>query len=55
MSRPAVASAAQRRIFPDIIRRLPERVVIWVPLLLAAAHIVSFAIWTVWVSFSAMT
>jgi len=55
MSRPAVASAAQRRIFPDIIRRLPERVVIWVPLLLAAAHIVSFAIWTVWVSFTPST
>ncbi len=55
LSSPAVASAVQRRILRDIIGRLPERLVIWVPLLLAAGQIVSFAIWTIWVSFTPST
>ncbi len=37
------------------LRRLPELLVIWGPLLLAAAHIVVFAAWTVWMSFTAST
>ena len=38
-----------------MVGRLPERLVIWVPLLLAAGQIVSFAIWTIWVSFTPST
>jgi glucose/mannose transport system permease protein len=37
------------------LRQLPELLVIWAPLLLAAAHIVVFAAWTVWMSFTAST
>ncbi len=37
------------------LRRLPELLMIWVPLLLSAGHIVSFALWTVWVSFTPST
>jgi len=37
------------------VRRLPEYLVIWVPLLLSAAHLVSFSLWTVWVSFTPST
>lgn len=36
-------------------RRLPEYLVIWVPLLLAAGHLISFALWTIWVSFTPST
>lgn len=55
MSSPAVPSVVQRRILHDVMWRLPERLVIWVPLLLAAGQIVSFAIWTIWVSFTPST
>jgi len=39
----------------DTMRRLPEYLVIWVPLLLAAGHLISFALWTIWVSFTPST
>jgi len=37
------------------LRRLPEWLVIWVPLLISAGHLVSFSIWTVWISFTPST
>lgn len=37
------------------LRRLPEYLVIWVPLLLAAGQIVTFALWTTWISFTSAT
>lgn len=37
------------------LRRLPEFLVIWVPLLISAAHVVSFTLWTTWVSFTPST
>lgn len=37
------------------IRRLPEYLMIWVPLLLSAAHLVSFTLWTIWISFTPST
>jgi len=37
------------------VRRLPEYLAIWVPLLLAAGHLISFALWTIWVSFTPST
>jgi glucose/mannose transport system permease protein len=36
-------------------RRLAELLVIWVPLLLAAGQIVTFALWTAWISFTSAT
>ncbi|HJQ60634.1 MAG TPA: sugar ABC transporter permease [Vineibacter sp.] len=36
-------------------RRLPEILTIWVPLLLSAAHLIGFALWTIWVSFTPST
>jgi glucose/mannose transport system permease protein len=39
----------------DLVRRLPEYLMIWVPLLLAAGHLVSFSLWTIWVSFTPST
>ncbi len=36
-------------------KRIPEWLAIWVPLLLSAGHIVVFAAWTVWMSFTAST
>jgi len=38
-----------------MVRRLPEFLVIWVPLLLSAAHLISFSIWTIWISFTPST
>jgi len=38
-----------------MVRRLPEYLVIWVPLLLSAAHLISFSIWTIWISFTPST
>jgi glucose/mannose transport system permease protein len=38
-----------------VLRRLPEFLTIWVPLLLSAGHLVSFALWTIWVSFTPST
>ena len=37
------------------LRRLPELLTIWLPLLLSAGHLVSFALWTIWVSFTPST
>jgi glucose/mannose transport system permease protein len=53
----AVAAPAQagRRVTSGFLRRLPEYLTIWVPLLLSALHIVSFALWTIWVSFTPST
>ncbi len=36
-------------------RRLPEVLVIWVPLLLSAGHVVVFTAWTTWMSFTPST
>jgi glucose/mannose transport system permease protein len=38
-----------------VLRRLPEYLTIWVPLLLSAGHLVSFALWTIWISFTPST
>jgi glucose/mannose transport system permease protein len=57
MSRAAHADAegtvARRAI--GALRHLPEYLVIWVPLLVTAAHIVTFAAWTIWISFTPST
>lgn len=50
----ATPVGAARTVF-DRLRHLPELLVIWVPLLLAAGHIVSFALWTIWISFTPST
>jgi glucose/mannose transport system permease protein len=39
----------------DVLLRLPELLAIWVPLLLSAGHLISFALWTIWVSFTPST
>jgi glucose/mannose transport system permease protein len=49
-----VTPAAPRRAGAAL-RSLPEFLVIWVPLLISAAHIVTFALWTTWVSFTPST
>jgi hypothetical protein len=51
------ASTANRvgRRNPVWCRRLPEDLTIWVPLLLSAAHLVSFSLWTIWISFTPST
>ena len=53
----AIAAATQtgRPAIPGVLRRLPEYLIIWVPLLLSAAHLVSFALWTIWISFTPST
>lgn len=51
-------AAAPRTGWPAIsgvVRRLPEYLTIWVPLLLSAAHLVSFSLWTIWISFTPST
>jgi glucose/mannose transport system permease protein len=40
---------------PGVVGRLPEYLLIWVPLLLSAAHLVSFSLWTIWISFTPST
>ncbi|MBH5398021.1 sugar ABC transporter permease [Bradyrhizobium sp. CNPSo 4010] len=44
-----------RPALPEWVRRLPEYLMIWVPLLLSAAHLVSFSLWTIWISFTPST
>ncbi|SFO22267.1 glucose/mannose transport system permease protein [Bradyrhizobium sp. Ghvi] len=39
----------------EMLRRLPEFLMIWVPLLLSAAHLITFSIWTIWISFTPST
>lgn len=48
-------STATRPATSEIVRRLPEYLMIWVPLLLSAAHLISFSIWTIWISFTPST
>ena len=53
----AVPAAARtgRRGAVDVLRRLPEFLTIWVPLLLSAGHLIAFSLWTIWVSFTPST
>ncbi|CCE09651.1 ABC transporter permease protein [Bradyrhizobium sp. STM 3843] len=51
----SVAMQPGRSAISGLLRRLPEQLMIWVPLLLAAGHIVSFALWTIWISFTPST
>jgi glucose/mannose transport system permease protein len=51
----AVPAAARSSRPVALGRRLPEFLTIWVPLLLSAGHLVSFALWTIWVSFTPST
>ncbi|MET4258375.1 glucose/mannose transport system permease protein [Bradyrhizobium sp. S3.12.5] len=53
----AVSTATRpgRPATSDMVRRLPEYLMIWVPLLLSAAHLISFSIWTIWISFTPST
>ncbi len=51
----AAATRTGRQAIPGMMRRLPEYLIIWVPLLLSAAHLVSFALWTIWISFTPST
>ena len=51
----SAATQARRQAIPGVVRRLPEYLIIWVPLLLSAAHLVSFALWTIWISFTPST
>ena len=53
----AVPAAARtgRRAAVDVLRRLPEYLTIWVPLLLSAGHLIAFALWTIWISFTPST
>ncbi len=39
----------------EAVSRLPEYLAIWVPLLLSAAHLISFSLWTIWISFTPST
>ncbi len=48
------APAAARPPFASL-KRLPEFLVIWVPLLISAGHVVTFALWTTWMSFTPST
>jgi glucose/mannose transport system permease protein len=52
---PAAARTGRRRGAVDVLRRLPEFLTIWVPLLLSAGHLITFALWTIWVSFTPST
>jgi glucose/mannose transport system permease protein len=52
---PVAARTGRRRVAVDMLRRLPEFLTIWVPLLLSAGHLISFALWTIWVSFTPST
>ncbi|MEY9291503.1 glucose/mannose transport system permease protein [Bradyrhizobium ottawaense] len=51
----AAAIRPGRPALPEWVRRLPEYLMIWVPLLLSAAHLVSFSLWTIWISFTPST
>ncbi|QQN61690.1 sugar ABC transporter permease [Bradyrhizobium diazoefficiens] len=53
----AVSTATQpgRSVTSEMVGRLPEYLMIWVPLLLSAAHLISFSIWTIWISFTPST
>ncbi|MET4117128.1 glucose/mannose transport system permease protein [Bradyrhizobium sp. JR4.1] len=51
----AVSTTPRRPAAPDWVRRLPEYLTIWVPLLLSAAHLIAFTLWTIWISFTPST
>jgi glucose/mannose transport system permease protein len=51
----AAAPRTGRPAKSGVVRRLPEHLAIWVPLLLSAAHLVSFSLWTIWISFTPST
>ena len=55
MSAPVAARTGRWRAQIAILRRLPEHLMIWVPLLVAAGHIIGFSVWTIWVSFTPST
>ena len=38
-----------------VLGRLPEWLLIWVPLLISAGHVVGFTVWTTWISFTPST
>ncbi len=50
-----VAGKNNRHAALGALRGVPEALAIWIPLLLSAGHIVSFALWTIWISFTAST
>ncbi|MBR0688446.1 sugar ABC transporter permease [Bradyrhizobium manausense] len=51
----STATGPGRSATSETVRRLPEFLMIWVPLLLSAAHLISFSIWTIWISFTPST
>ena len=51
----AVSTTPGRSAASDWVRRLPEYLTIWVPLLLSAAHLIAFSLWTIWISFTPST
>lgn len=51
----STATRPGRPATSETVRRLPEYLMIWVPLLLSAAHLISFSIWTIWISFTPST
>lgn len=51
----STATRPGRAATPEMVRRLPEFLMIWVPLLLSAAHLISFSLWTIWISFTPST
>lgn len=51
----AVSTTPGRPAASDWVRRLPEYLTIWVPLLLSAAHLIAFTLWTIWISFTPST
>jgi glucose/mannose transport system permease protein len=52
---PAAAPTGPLRRVIAGLRRLPEFLTIWVPLLLSAGHLIAFSLWTIWVSFTPST
>ncbi|MGY4428281.1 glucose/mannose transport system permease protein [Bradyrhizobium sp. F1.13.1] len=51
----SVSTTPGRPAASDWVRRLPEYLTIWVPLLLSAAHLIAFTLWTIWISFTPST
>ncbi|EHR03627.1 carbohydrate ABC transporter permease [Bradyrhizobium sp. WSM471] len=51
----AIPTTPGRPAAPDWVRRLPEYLTIWVPLLFSAAHLIAFSLWTIWISFTPST
>ncbi|MDE5463175.1 sugar ABC transporter permease [Bradyrhizobium sp. CSS354] len=51
----AVSTTPGRPAASDWVRRLPEYLTIWVPLLLSATHLIAFTLWTIWISFTPST